>query len=175
MGHFNDKGFHIGLWDSCLTISKGSFAFSGSKFGSLYTCYLYTEKPLSAHSLNSVEPLPIKLWHDRMGHLNWDAIKSIRSDNPPLLGVKLDASEPPHKICPGCAAGKAKCRMFKSSDSRPTRSTQPIERIHSDLTGPMEVNLISGYRYVCVFTCDHSSHVWVYLLKTKDKTLDTFK
>lgn len=28
---------------------------------------------------------------------------------------------------------------------------------------------------MCVFTCDHSSHVWTYFLKTKDKTLKVFK
>ena len=110
-----------------------------------------------------------------MGHLNWEAIKTAWSDNPPLRGVKLDASDPPHETCPGCAAGKAKRRMFKSAGSRRTRSTKPIERIHADLAGPMEVNSLGGKRYACVFTCDHTSHAWVYLLKSKDKTLDTFK
>ena len=175
MGRFDDKGFTISASDSRLTILKGRFAFSGPKTGALYICSMYVERPPGARSLNAIEALPIKLWHDRMGHLNWDAIKSIRSDNPPLLGVKLDTSEPPFETCPGCAAGKAKCRAFKSSANRYTRSSLPIERIHSDLMGPMEVNSIGGHRYVCVFTCDNTSYAWVYLLKSKDKTLDMFK
>ena len=136
---------------------------------------MYVERPPGARSLNVIEALPIKLWHDCMGHLNWDAIKSIWSDNPPLLGVKLDASEPPFETCPGCAAGKAKRCAFKSSANCYTRSSLPIEQIHSNLMGPMEVNSIGGHCYVCVFTCDNTSYAWVYLLKSKDKTLDTFK
>ena len=78
-----------------LTIAKGKFTFSGSKIGTLYQCTMYAEKPLGARSLSLVEkPLPIKTWHDRMGHLNWEALKSICAVNPPLLGVKLDASNP---------------------------------------------------------------------------------
>ena len=115
MGRFDDKGFTISASDSWLTISKGRFAFSGPKTGALYICSMYVERPPGARSLNVIEALPIKLWHNRMGHLNWDVIKSIRSDNPPLLGVKLDASEPPFETCPGCAAGKAKHCAFKSS------------------------------------------------------------
>jgi gag-polypeptide of LTR copia-type/Zinc knuckle len=174
MGQFDDKGFRVNLHNARLTISKENFAFSGLKTGSLYTCILYAKKPLGGRSLNYVQPLPIKLWHDRMGHLNWEAIKSLRSDNPPLLGAKLDETNPPFQTCPGCAAGKAKRRAFKSAASRSTRSNEPIERIHADLAGPMEVTSIDGHRYACVFTCDHSSHVWVFLLKTKDKTLKTF-
>ena len=41
--------------------------------------------------------------------------------------------------------------------------------------GLMEVVSIGRARYTCVFTCDHSSHVWTYFLKSKDKTLKTFK
>ena len=174
MGQLDEKGFHVNPHNGRLTVSKRNFVFSGSKTGSLYTCILYAKKPLSGRSLDYLKPLPIKLWHDRMGHLNWDAIKSLRSDNPPLLGAKLDNSDPPFQTCPGCAAGKAKRQAFKSAVSRFTRSTEPIERIHADLTGPMEVTSIGGHRYACVFTCDHSSHAWVFLLKTKDKTLRTF-
>ena len=41
--------------------------------------------------------------------------------------------------------------------------------------GPMEVTSIGGACYTCVFTCDHSSHIWTYFLKSKDQTLKVFK
>jgi len=34
---------------------------------------------------------------------------------------------------------------------------------------------IGGHRYVCVFTCDYSGHIWTYFLKSKDRTLRIFK
>ena len=40
---------------------------------------------------------------------------------------------------------------------------------------PIEVVSIGGACYTCVFTCDHSNHVWTYFLKLKDKMLKTFK
>jgi len=137
---------------------------------------MYAEKPQGARSLNLVEViLPIKTWHDRLGHLNWDAIKAVRSDNPPLLGVNLDASQSPRTSCEGCVAGKSKRPTFKSSPNRSDRSSAPIERIHADLMGPMEVVSIGGSRYTCVFTCDHTSHVWTIFLKSEDETLEKFK
>ena len=168
-GRFDDKGFSIVILNSRFTVSTKNLAFSGMKAGPLYTCILHADKPLGARSLNSTEALPIKVWHDRMGHLNWNSIKSIRSDDPPLIGINLDASDPPHETCPGCVAGKAKRRIFKSAGSCRTRSTYPIERIHADLAGPMEVESIGGRRYTCVFTCDRTPYTWVYLLKSKDK------
>lgn len=41
--------------------------------------------------------------------------------------------------------------------------------------GKMEPASIGGHRYICVFTCYYTSHAWTYFLKTKDKTLKTFK
>ena len=174
MGRLDDRGFTTTVSQSRLTISKGMLSFSGFRNGTLYTCIMYPDKPVDARSLNSVTALPIKTWHERMGHLNWQSIKSILSNDPPLIGIKLDASDPPHETCPGCAAGKAKRRAFKSSGSRDTRSSSPIERIHSDLIGPTDVS-IGGHRFACIFTCDSTSHVWFYPLKSKDKTLENFK
>ena len=39
----------------------------------------------------------------------------------------------------------------------------------------MEPESIGGHCYVCVFTCNYTSHIWAYFLKSKDKTLDKFK
>ena len=141
MGQFDDKGFNIVLSNLQLTVSKGKFAFTGLKTGPLYTCTLYNNKPLSTHSLNLVKALSIKVWHNHMGHLNWDAIKPTQSDNPPLLGVKFYATDPPHKTCPGCAAGKTKYHIFKLAGSHYTQSSYPIKcvrvaRQHLNMSAP---------------------------------------
>ena len=171
MGKFDDKGFTITMSKSKLTISMGKFAFNGDKVGSLYKTSLYVDAPIGARSLNLVQALLITVWHNRMGHLNWEAIKTVQTQNPPLTGIRLDNSPPPHETCQGCVAGKAKRQQFKSSQTRRTQSSQPIERIHSDLMGPMEVTSIGGQCFICVFTCDYLSHAWVFLLKSKDQTL----
>ena len=114
---FNSKGFTVLMGQSKVMITMRKFHFSGFKASTLYTCTMYGKKPLGHQRLNSVKALPIKTWHEHMGHLNWDAIKTVQSNNPPLHGVKLDSSLPPSNTCPGCAAGKAKRHMFQSSST----------------------------------------------------------
>ena len=106
--HFDDHGFTVTFGQSKLIIVKGNLKFSGFCTSPLYQVTAYLEKPRRPWSLNLVMAILIKTWHERMGHLNWEAIKAIWSNNPPLHGVKLDASDPPRGTCGGCAAGKAK-------------------------------------------------------------------
>jgi hypothetical protein len=137
---------------------------------------MYTENPgYGIKSLHSVEALPITTWHQRLGHANWESIKKARSEDSPFYGLKLDESEPPKSSCPGCVAGKGKRRIFKSAASRTTCSSYPIERIHSDLMGPITPASIGGASYACVFTCDHSSFAWTFFLRSKDETFGRFK
>ena len=171
---FTNSGFTVAFTGNTVAITKGKFRISGVQSGPLFTCSLYTGNPSIGPSLNAaVTALPIELWHQRMGHVNWEAIKRVRSEDNPLNGIRLDSSEPPKRACEGCLAGKAKRKAFKTSTS--DRIYDPLEIIHADLQGPMAVNAIGGYRYSCVFTCGGTRYVWVYYLKSKDQTLHTFK
>ena len=171
---FTNLGFTVTFSSNNVAITKGKFRISGVQTSPLFTCLLYSGNPSNGPSLNAaVEALPIKLWHQRMGHINWEALKQTRSDDYPLNGIKLDSSEPPKHVCEGCVASKAKRKTFKPSTSN--RIYEPLEIIHADLQGPMAVNAIGRYRYTCVFTCGGTQYVWVYYLKSKDQTLRTFK
>ena len=169
---FDDKGFNYRKEDGRLLFSKGNIQFPSVRLGNAFWIQLYAEKPPGAHALHSIKSISIKTLHERMGHLNWDALKRIRIDSiPPFSGVNLDSSEPPCGTCAGCVAGKGKRPTFKLKTS--PRSSIPIERIHSDLTGPFD-EALRGFRYACVFNCDCTRHVWVYFLRSKDQTLHTF-
>ena len=155
---FTNSGFTVAFTGNTVAITKGKFRISGIQSGPLFTCSFYTANPSIGPSLNAaVEALPIELWHQRMGHVNWEAIKRVRSEDNPLNGIRLDASEPPKHVCEGCIAGKAKRKAFKPSTSN--RIYDPLEIIHADLQGPMAVNSIGGYRYSCVFTCGGTRYV----------------
>ena len=174
---FQDRDFVISLEKNRAVFMKDNQRlFSAPRHDRAIECILYTTPPRARYSLNAITELPIKLWHDRMGHLNWEALKRTQSSSsPPIIGIRLDNSEPPHVKCEGCIAGKSKRRSYKSSTSN-SRSSTVIERIHSDLMGPMKPqSVVGGYEYVCVFTCDYSRHVWLYLLKEKSQTFSVFK
>lgn len=141
---------------------------------------MWQQQPLhSAVQLNSVAvPLPAKVWHEWMGHLNWEALKVVNSstDTSPLKGIMLDKDLFPHSsTCPGCQAGKSKCCTYKASTTCLERSHHPLERIHSNLVRPIQTTSIHSHRYAVSFTCDYTDHVWSLPMKSKDQTLATFK
>ena len=75
---FDDCGFTVTFSKSKLIIVKGNLKFSRFCTGPLYQVTAYLENPHRPWSLNLVTAIPIKTWHKRMGHLNWEAIKSVR-------------------------------------------------------------------------------------------------
>jgi transposase InsO family protein len=50
-----------------------------------------------------------------------------------------------------------------------------MERVYSNVCGPIEVPTLGGNRYFVTFIDDASRKVWVYLLKTKDQVFDIFQ
>ena len=127
MSRLDSKVFELKFGNGRFSATKEGQTFFGSKTGNFYTCIMHAEKPLSSHFLNLVQTLPVKIWYDCVGHLNWEALKAVKSNNPPLLGIKFDTSPPPLNTCEGCTAGKAKCCAFKPSSSHTSQSTKPIE------------------------------------------------
>ena len=113
-----------------------------------------------------------------MGHMNYEALKTAGktgTSRSPVLGIKLDSTPLDTKSCTGCLAGKSKRRTYNASQNRPQRSQFPIERIHSDLVGPIQTASINGHRFAVTFTCDKTTHTWCFPLKSKDQTLGHFK
>ena len=55
------------------------------------------------------------------------------------------------------------------------RATDLLEIIHTDVCGPMNVEVRGGYRYFLTFTYDLSRYGYIYLMKHKSETLEKFK
>ncbi len=55
------------------------------------------------------------------------------------------------------------------------KTSRPLELIHSDLCGPMNVESIGGSKYVLTFTDDYTRYVTVYFLKSKSEVLSKFE
>jgi hypothetical protein len=74
--------------------------------------------------------------------------------------------------CEHCLFGKQHRVSFATSSQN--KSTV-LERVYSDVCGPIEVPTLGGNRYFVTFIDDASRKVWVYLLKTKDQVFDIFQ
>ena len=55
------------------------------------------------------------------------------------------------------------------------RSSQPLELVHNDVCGPMNVNSVGGSRYFVTFIDDYSRYTTVYIIKHKSEVLEKFK
>ena len=89
-----EKGFSVNFTEAKVEATKGDFTIKGFRASHLFQCPLYTDKPLGSHSLNSIESLSIKTLHERMGHLNWDALKQIQNNSTTIIGVRRPVTGP---------------------------------------------------------------------------------
>ena len=75
--------------------------------------------------------------------------------------------------CSNCLAGKQNRVSFQRHP--PSRKSEILDLVHSDVCGPMKTRTLGGSVYFVTFIDDHSRKLWVYTLKTKDQVLGVFK
>jgi Integrase core domain/GAG-pre-integrase domain len=110
-----------------------------------------------------------QLWHERLGHINIKRIEQMA--NGLVEGMDTISHSHPHE-CEACSKGKDK---QKSISTAPTeRATSPLERVHSDICGPMPTTSIGGAKYFATFIDDCTRYTWVYFLKKKSDLVKAF-
>ena len=109
------------------------------------------------------------LWHQRLGHLGVASMMKM-IQNKMVTGLNIHTCS--IDFCGNCAIGKlAKTKFPKGSQ----RQTKPLDIIHMDLCGPMEVPTPSNYRYFMVLVDDATRYTHVSLLKRKEEAFEQFK
>ena len=68
--------------------------------------------------------------------------------------------------------GKQKRAPFKSKGSK---STKPLELVHSDVSGKMNTPSLGEGEYFLTFIDDYTHYTWVYVLKRKSEVFDKFQ
>src|ERR1041385_7160348 len=74
--------------------------------------------------------------------------------------------------CEACLMGKLTWTPFTGHVER---VTDLLERIHSDVCGPMSIPARGGYLYFVTFTDDLGRYGYIYLMKQKSETFEKFK
>ncbi|WVZ20167.1 hypothetical protein V8G54_007489 [Vigna mungo] len=155
-----DNHFGSGKWK----LTKGNLIVAkGEKNSKLY----WTKALVAKDSVNVVY-MESSLWHRRLGHisekgLNCLAKKDVLSR---LKNVELEK-------CSHCMAGKQTRVSFRKHP--PSRKSELLELVHSDVCGLLKVKSFSGALYFVTFIYDCSRKLWVYALQRKDQVLDKFK
>jgi hypothetical protein len=105
-------------------------------------------------------------WHARMGHIGQDRMTRLTREGllSPLTKVNLPT-------CEHCLAGKSTRKPF----GKGIRATVPLELIHSDVCGLMNVKARHGASYFITFIDDFTRYGHVYLVSHKSEALDCFR
>jgi hypothetical protein len=105
-------------------------------------------------------------WHVRLRHIGQD--KMIRLAREGLLGPLAKVNLP---TCEHCLAGKSTRKPF----GKGIKVTVPLELIHSDVCGPMNVRAKHGAFYFITFIDDFTRYGHVYLVSHKSEALECFR
>ncbi|CAD7083810.1 unnamed protein product [Hermetia illucens] len=83
----------------------------------------------------NVSTVNLRVWHERMGHVNNKVLREMTQKGL-IRGVKL--ADIDNFFCESCAFGKAHRLSFKKNETN--RKTKPAEYIHSDVCGPFSTS-----------------------------------
>ncbi|XP_019248671.1 PREDICTED: uncharacterized protein LOC109227936 [Nicotiana attenuata] len=145
-----------------------------SKIAKSFSNSVSANRLLPASFSNSVSasfPFPIltksesdvKLWHVRLGHLPFNAMRYISS-------ISFASDSVCH--CDVCPLAR-QCRLPFSLSHIKTK--QPFELIHIDTWGPYKTPTHNGYMYFLTIVGDFSRATWTYLLSTKGSAFSVLK
>lgn len=161
------RGGSVTFANGKVTISvKGKVVAEGFRLGKMYVVefVLNNEDALAACQNQN------DLWHRRLGHLGMSNVcKLVNGELATGVNVKLVDDLP---FCESCVKGKQARAPFNRT--RPA-TTRPLERIHSDVCGPMDVQAIDGSRYFVTFTDDFTHLTVTYLIENKSNTFSKFQ
>lgn len=121
------------------------------------------------NSANLVLQDSLKVWHQRLGHLNIASICTM-VEKGYITGINL--SDKDKFFCEACALGKSHKLPFEKKDHV---KLNPGERVYSDLCGPMNVPSVSGARYFMLVKDECSGYRVVYFIRHKSDALECFK
>ncbi|GJS78100.1 putative ribonuclease H-like domain-containing protein [Tanacetum coccineum] len=112
-----------------------------------------------------------KLWHRRLGHLNFKTMnKLVKGNLVRGLPSKLFEND---QTCVACQKGKQHRASCKSKIENSI--SLPLHLLHMDLFGLTFVKSLMKKMYCLVVTDDYSRFTWVFFLATKDETSGILK
>ncbi|GBO22724.1 Retrovirus-related Pol polyprotein from transposon TNT 1-94 [Araneus ventricosus] len=103
-----------------------------------------------------------EIWHRRLGHVNFEYLKSMLSKQ---MVRGLEKLEGKIEICDSCIKGKMTRRPYENSYSETTKD--PLE--HIDLCGPMKITSLGGKKYILTVVDQFTRRYFVEFIKTKDE------
>ena len=162
----NGKVIHFAKEHCFIHDENGNVKGKGVLVGKLYQLSVEPSSDCEYASLTSID-----LWHNRLGHMSERRIRDmVKKEMVTGVGFKMSDEM---SFCEGCVEGKMTRKRFKALGE--IRAQRKLERVHSDVCGPMQTESPSGKKYFITFTDDFSRCSAVYFLNKKSEALEKFK
>ncbi|GKV40372.1 hypothetical protein SLEP1_g48027 [Rubroshorea leprosula] len=168
-----DKGHKI-IFESnackVLNIHDDEVLFVGKRKGNVYIVDFDDLSSYNVKCLMAKNESESWLWHRRLGHASMHLISNL-SKKDLVLGLPKLVFEK-DKICDACQQGKQTKISFKSK--KDVTTSRPLELLHLDLFGPIDVTSLGGKKYTLVIVDDYSRYTWTAFLAHKKDTFSEF-
>lgn len=184
-----DEGFSAYFSGDACTIRDSTDHIVGRAQKIAHRLYYLTVTPSTTASVTdgwvnitqgtgSLPAAALRLWHQRLGHLNEAAVQQLFSKRmiadieEQLRRVRKRwrrdrQSTPPSPPCEACALGKSHRQPHSTAPG--TRASAPLELVHTDVCGPFRVRGTGGALYFMTVVDDHSRLIWIrFLTDRKD-------
>lgn len=168
VGVMTDLGFtHHAFQKSCeFRDQEGQIVCVGERKGNLW---IMKFRPNTVEC-NLTKGESLKLWHDRLGHINFKSIMStVKNDS----AIGLDISDSAEFFCETCKFGKQSAKPHKRLNRE--KVYESGEMVHTDVCGPMNIESPRGSRYFVLFKDEKTGYRVVYFLRHKSEVLNKFK
>jgi hypothetical protein len=109
-------------------------------------------------------------WHERFGHLNFEALKQLGNMK---MAPGMPRVEHVEQFCDTCVLIKQRWLPFPRQAS--FRAKEKLELVHGNLCGPVTPATPGGRRFILLLVDDVSRYMWAVLLDTKAAAADAIK
>jgi hypothetical protein len=133
----------------------------------LYVLHMKTAQPVCLAARRDEEAWQ---WHERFGHLNFEALRRLGKEEMARGMPKIDHVE---QVCDTCVTTKQRRRSFPAAATY--RAQDHLELVHGDLCGPVTPATSAGNRYILLLVDDATRFMWAVLLSSKDAAADAIK
>ena len=170
ISQFCDKGYDVSFRkERCLISNRKDekLALQGVRKGNLFIADLDSASKGEVSCFYSKASAEDSwLWHKKLSHLNFKTMNSLVKRE--LVRGLPQMEFCKEGLCEACEKGKSKKASHRSKDM--TNISEPLQLIHMDLFGPVNVMSMSRKRYALVMVDDYSKYTWVLFLHSKDET-----
>lgn len=172
-----EAGKHVEFSEDRCTISdeKEKIIVTAVKTNGLYyvNCDVIDKVINTAIAEHCVGGSREAVWHRRLGHLSLSGLRRlVKHDMVNGFDYDPEKAIACAEFCESCVEGKSHRLPFPSHQSR--RVSVPLELVHSDVCGKINVTSLGGAQYFLTFIDDHTRYVWTYMLKRKDEVFTKF-